>query len=77
MTETRPFKARHTRSLEKLTQRQIRRLERLPQDHEIVSINHGGPPIVRGPKGRLLRVKADGRLVGLVERVQSYLRVAG
>ena len=59
-----------------LTHRQIRCLEELPEDHEVVSTN-GGPPIVRGPKGELLRVKPNGRLVALVESVQSYLDVRG
>ena len=36
-----------------------------------------GSPIVRGPKGELLRVKQNGRLEPLVQSVQSYLRVYG
>ncbi len=59
-----------------LTQRQIRCLEKLPEDHEVVSIDEG-PPIVRGPRGQLLRVKANGRMVELVETVKSYLYVFG
>ena len=59
-----------------LTQRQIRCLEELPEDHEIVSI-HEGPPIVRGPRGQLLRVKANGRMVELVDTVKSYLHIHG
>ena len=59
-----------------LTQRQMRCLEKLPQDHEVVSTDHG-PPIVRGPKGEWLRVKANGRLVPLVESVKSYRNVHG
>jgi len=59
-----------------LTQRQIRCLEKLPEDHEVVSIDEG-PPIVRGPRGQLLRVKANGRLVDLVEAVKSYLYIHG
>lgn len=62
--------------LEKLTQRQIQRLERLPRDYEVLSIDDG-PLIVRGPKGKLLRVKANGRLVALVARFRSYLYVNG
>ena len=77
MPDRGPLKRKQIRSLEKLTRRQIRRLERLPRTHRVVSINHGGPPIVRGPNGQLLRVKPDGRLVGIVERVQSYLHVSG
>jgi hypothetical protein len=55
-------------------QRQIQRLERLPRDHEVLSIDDG-PLIVRGPKGKLMlmRVKANGRLVALVARFRSYL----
>jgi hypothetical protein len=59
-----------------LTQRQIRRLQRLPAHHELVSTDDR-PPIVRGPKGELLRLKQNGRLEGLVERVRSYLHVSG
>jgi hypothetical protein len=59
-----------------LTQRQIRCLEALPEDHEIVSIDEG-PAIVRGPRGQLLRVKANGRMVELVETVKSYLQIHG
>ncbi len=62
--------------LEKLTQRQIQRLERLPPDYQVVSIDEG-PLIVRGPKGKLLRIKANGRLVTLVARFRSYLHVNG
>ena len=59
-----------------LTQRQIRCLEKLPERHELVTRDHDSP-IVRGPKGELLRVKQNGRLEPLVQRVQSYLRVYG
>jgi len=59
-----------------LTRQQIRCLERLPEGHEVVSIDNG-PLIVRGPKGQLLRVKPNGHLEALVERVQSYLHVNG
>ena len=44
-----------------LTKRQIRRLQRLPEHHEVVSTDER-PPIVRGPKGELLRLKQNGRL---------------
>ena len=67
---------RQINCLEKLTQRQIHRLERLPSDHEVLSIDDG-PLIVRGPKGKLMRVKANGRLVALVARFRSYLYVNG
>jgi hypothetical protein len=59
-----------------LTKRQIRCLEKLPEDHEVVS-NGDSPPVVRGPKGQLLRVKHNGHLEALVERVRSYLYVNG
>ena len=59
-----------------LTKRQIRRLQRLPEHHEIVSTKDD-PPIVRGPRGQLLRVQQNGRLEGLVDRVRSYLHVDG
>jgi hypothetical protein len=58
-----------------LTRRQIRCLEKLPEDHEVVSMDM--EPIVCGPRGEWLRVKVDGRLVPLVESVQSYLDVDG
>jgi hypothetical protein len=59
-----------------LTQRQVRCLETLPKDHELVTPGRGSP-IVRGPKGELFGVKPNGRLVALVESVQSYLQVHG
>jgi hypothetical protein len=59
-----------------LTQRQIRSLDTLPEDHEVVTTGHGSP-IVRGPKGELLQVKQNGRLVPVVQSVQSYLQVHG
>ena len=61
---------------QRLTRRQIRCLEELPADHEIVS-NRDSPPIVCGPRGQLSRVMPNGRLVALVERVRSYLYVNG
>jgi hypothetical protein len=61
---------------ESLTAGQIRRLEKLPEDHELVTTGHGSP-IVRGPRGELLRVRPNGRLVAVVESVQSYLYVHG
>jgi hypothetical protein len=61
---------------ESLTAGQIRCLEKLPADHELVTTGHGSP-IVRGPRGELLTVKPNGRLVPLVESVQSYLYVHG
>jgi len=61
---------------ESLTSGQIRCLEKLPADHELVTTGHGSP-IVRGPRGELLGVKPSGRLVPLVQSVQSYLYVHG
>ncbi len=57
-----------------LTKQQLRRLRRLPANHAVVSIDER-PPIVRGPRGQFLRVKRNGRLEDLVERVRSYLNV--
>jgi len=61
-----------------LTRRQIRRIERLPKGHEVVS-TRDGPPIVRRPDGQLLRVQPNGHLEAnvRVERVRSYLDVHG
>jgi hypothetical protein len=59
-----------------LTRRQLRRMERLPPDHEVVSVQ-GRAPIVRQPDGRLLRIRPSGRVVDSmpVERVRSYLHL--
>lgn len=76
MAETRTLTKRQISCLERLTQRQIYRLERLPSDYEVVRIDDG-PLIVRGPKGKLLRMTANGRLVALVTRLRSYLHVSG
>ena len=62
--------------IQPLTQRQIRCLENLAEEYEIVSLDDG-PPVLQGPNGALLRVKANGRIVGLVEPSQSYLTVHG
>jgi hypothetical protein len=61
-----------------LTQRQIRGMEKLPEDHKVVRVRYG-VPIVRRSDGRLLRMHANGRLVRTtpVESVQSYLHVRG
>jgi hypothetical protein len=61
-----------------LTPRQSRRLENLPDGHEIVSVRDG-VPVVRRPNGQMSRMQPSGRLVvsSLVERVQSYLQVHG
>jgi hypothetical protein len=76
MSNAHAFTKRQINCLEMLTQRQIRRLERLPRDYEVVSIDDG-PLIVRGPQGKLLRVKTNGRLVALVARFRPYLHVNG
>lgn len=62
--------------VEQLTHRQIRCLKKLPEDHEVVSVQDG-PPIVRGPRGQLFQVKTNGRLVHLVDTVKSYLHIHG
>ena len=60
-----------------LTPRQSRRLENLPDGHEIVSVRDG-VPFVRRPNGQMSRMQPSGRLVtSVVERVQSYLQVHG
>ena len=61
-----------------LTPRQSRRLENLPDGHEIVSVRDG-VPFVRRPNGQMSRMQPSGRLVvtSVVERVQSYLHVHG
>jgi hypothetical protein len=75
MSNVHALTKRQINCLEKLTRRQIQRLERLPRGYEVVNIDEG-PLIVRGPKGKLLRVKANGRLA-LVARFRFYLHVNG
>jgi hypothetical protein len=60
------------------TQRQIRRMEKLPEGHKMVNTRYGAP-IVRRPDGQLFRVQPNGRLAAAirVERVRSYLDVHG
>jgi hypothetical protein len=62
----------------RLTQRQIRCIEQLPDGHKVVGVRHG-VPIVRQPGWQLSRMQPNGRLVvtSRVERVQSYLHVHG
>ena len=57
-----------------LTQRQIERLSRLPEDHRVVAFR-AGSPVVRRADGQVLLVQPNGRLAAatLVQRVQSYL----
>lgn len=59
-----------------LSQRQLRRLETLPDDYKVVSARDGSP-IVESPTGQTLRLQANGRLAAtdLVQRVQYYLHV--
>ena len=59
-----------------LTQRQLRQLEKLPDDYKVVSAMDG-IPIVESPNGQTLRLQPNGRLAAstLIENVQSYLHV--
>jgi hypothetical protein len=59
-----------------LTQPQIRCLEELPDDYEVVTEAEGAP-ILSGPRGQWLRVTPSGRIVPLVETRQSYLNANG
>jgi len=61
-----------------LSDRQISSMEKLPADHEVVSVR-GRAPIVRQPDGQLWRIRPSGSFVAAlpVERVQSYLHVHG
>ncbi|HTE83766.1 MAG TPA: hypothetical protein VK821_03465 [Dehalococcoidia bacterium] len=57
-----------------LTQRQLRRLEMLPDDYKVVGASDG-IPIVESPTGQALRLQPTGRLAAatLIERVESHL----
>jgi hypothetical protein len=57
-----------------LTQRQLRRLQMLPDDYKVVGARDG-IPIVESPTGQTLRLQPTGRLAAtaLIERVESYL----
>jgi hypothetical protein len=59
-----------------LSQRQLRRLETLPDDYRVVSAKDGSP-IVESPTGQVLYLQPNGRLAAtnLVDRVRSYLHV--
>ena len=61
-----------------LSQRQMRRMEQLRDDYEVVR-SRDGVVILRRPDGPLLRMHRDGRLAPnlRVERVQDYLHVHG
>jgi hypothetical protein len=61
-----------------LSQRQIRRMQKLPADYKVVN-SHDGVVVLRRADGQLLRMQPDGRLAHnlRVERVQDYLHVHG
>jgi hypothetical protein len=61
-----------------LSQRQMRRIEKLRDDYEVVNSRDGVIMLRRGD-GQLLRMHRDGRLAPnlRVERVQDYLHVQG
>ena len=61
-----------------LSQRQMRRMENLPEDYKVVR-TRDGVVILRRADGQLLRMQPDGRLAPnlSVERVQDYLHVRG
>jgi hypothetical protein len=63
---------------QQLTQRQIRRMKRLPVAHKAVNARRG-PPTVRRSDGQLFRVQPNGRLVATirVDSVTPYLDVHG
>jgi hypothetical protein len=65
-------------STPELSQRQIRRIEKLPADYKVVNTWHG-VVVLRRADGQLLRMQPDGRLAHdvRVERVQDYLHVHG
>jgi hypothetical protein len=55
-----------------LNQRQLRRLEMLPDDYKVVGARDG-IPIVESPTGQTLRLQPTGRLAAtaLIEKVES------
>jgi hypothetical protein len=57
-----------------LTQRQLRRLQMLPDDYKVVGAKDG-IPIVESPTGQTLRLQPTGRLAAtsLMESVESYM----
>jgi hypothetical protein len=61
-----------------LSQRQIRRMQKLPADYKVVNARDG-VVVLRRADGQLLRMQPDGRLAPnlSVERVQDYLHVHG
>lgn len=61
-----------------LSPRQLRRMEKLPEDYRVVN-TRDGVVILRRADGQLLRMQPDGRLMPTIsiERVQDYLHVHG
>jgi hypothetical protein len=61
-----------------LTARQLRRMAKLPEGHQVVSVR-GRASFVRRPDGQLMRIRPSGRLVvtNPVQMVQPYLQVHG
>jgi hypothetical protein len=61
-----------------LTARQLKRMAKLPEGHELVSVR-GRATVVRRPDGQLMRIRPSGRLVvtNPVKMVQPYLHVHG
>ncbi|MCW3026536.1 MAG: hypothetical protein JWM29_1968 [Solirubrobacterales bacterium] len=59
-----------------LNQRQLRRLQMLPDDYKVVGARDG-IPIVESPTGQTLRLQSTGRLAAtaVIERVESYLHI--
>jgi len=57
----------------RLTQRQLKRLETLPDDYKVVGATDG-IPIVQSPSGQNLCLQPTGRLAAtvLIERVVAY-----
>jgi hypothetical protein len=61
-----------------LSERQMRRMEQLRDEYEVMK-SRDGVVILRRPDGQLLRMHRDGRLAPnlRVKRVQDYLHVHG
>jgi len=57
-----------------LTQRQLRRLEMLPDDYKVVGARDG-IPIIESPAGQALRLQPTGRLAAaaLADRIGAHL----
>jgi len=63
---------------DRLTDEQLSAVALLPDGHEYLGVL-GGTPVVRGPDGRLSRIRTSGRLVRTrgVSAAESYLLVRG